>query len=229
MDKQFRIVRIWSNREIRKLAPIFTGDVVNVSAWDDRDKEGGYYKEYFSNASGYYYTNYIGARGYQQKENEYFVDLTKEIPEELIRRFDVVFNHTTLEHIFEVRKAFRNLCEMTNDIVMVVVPFSQVQHEKESYKDYWRFTPSCVRELFRENGMEVVYEAESHHKGAAIYLLFVASRDSEKWKRRMPRYEPISETGRSIGLQWSFKELKRKFRCRSQRTARRLFEIARDR
>jgi hypothetical protein len=209
VDRRFRIARIWSNRQIRKLAPLFSGDIVNVSAWDDRDKEGGYYRDYFSNASGYYRTNYSGARGYQQRENEYFVDLAKGLPEELKRRFNVVFNHTTLEHIFEVRTAFRNLCEMTKDIVIVVVPFSQAQHEKESYKDYWRFTPSCIRELFRENGLEVVYEAESEHKKAAIYLLFVASREAQKWKERMPRYEPIREAGRSIGLRWSFKEFLR--------------------
>ncbi len=210
VDRQFRIARIWSNRQIKRLATIFTGDIVNVSAWDDRDKEGGYYKEYFSNASGYYLTNYSGARGYQQRKNEYFVDLTGDIPKELKRGFDVVFNHTTLEHIFEVRTAFKNLCEMTKDIVIIIVPFSQAQHEKKSYKDYWRFTPSCIRELFRENEMEVVYEAESEHRRAAIYLLFVAARNPQKWKERMPKYEPITEAGRSIGARWSFKKLKRK-------------------
>jgi len=93
-----------------------------------------------------------------------------------------VFNHTTLEHIFDIRKAFENLCNMTKDVSIVVVPFSQVQHETESYKDYWRFTPSCMREMFRENGLEVIYEAESKDKKAAIYLLFVASRNPQKWK-----------------------------------------------
>jgi hypothetical protein len=210
IDRQFRLARIWSNREIRKLASIFTGDIVNVSAWDDRDKEGRYYKDYFSNASNYYYTNYKGVCGYQQRENEYFVDLTGELPEELYRRFDAVFNHTTLEHIFEVRRAFKNLCEMTRDVAIIIAPFSQVQHETESYKDYWRFTPSCMRELFKENGLEVVYEAESNHKKAAIYLLFVASRNPGKWKERITKFKPITVAGRSIGFRWSFKELKRR-------------------
>ena len=209
-DKQFRIARLWSNREMKKLGPLFPSDVVNVSAWDDRDKEGRHYKDYFSKASGYYYTNYTGIRGYQQQKNEYLVDLTKNLPEELKRRFDVVFNHTTLEHIFDVRKAFKNLCDMTKDIVIVIVPFSQVQHETESYKDYWRFTPSCIREMFKENGLDVIYEAESKHKKAAVYLLFVASRNAQKWKEQMPKCECIKEAGKSIGFRWSFKELKRK-------------------
>ncbi len=183
-----------------------------MSAWDDRDKEGGKYKNYFSKASGYYYTNYTGTRGYQQQENEYLVDLTKDLPKELYQRFDVVFNHTTLEHIFDIRKAFENLCNMTKDVSIVVVPFSQVQHETESYKDYWRFTPSCMREMFRENGLEVIYEAESKDKKAAIYLLFVASRNPRKWKEQMPKLEPIREAGKLIGFRWSFKELKKRFR-----------------
>ena len=63
VDSQFRIARIWSNREIKRLAPLFTGDVINVSAWDDRDKEARHYNDYFSKASRYYYTNYKGVRG----------------------------------------------------------------------------------------------------------------------------------------------------------------------
>ena len=210
VDRQFRIARLWSNREMKKIAPLFTGDIVNVSAWDDRDKEGGHYKDYFSKASGYYYTNYIGIRGSQQQKNEYLVDLTKDLPENLVECFDVAFNHTTLEHVFDVRKAFRNFCNMTKDVAIVIVPFSQVQHETESYKDYWRFTPSCMREMFRENGLEVIYEAESKCKKAAIYLLFVASRNPEKWREKIPKFEPVKEAGKWIGFRWSFRELKRK-------------------
>lgn len=210
VGRQFRIARLWSNREMKKLASLFTGDIVNVSAWDDQDKEGGHYKDYFSKASGYYYTNYTGIRGYQQQKNEYLVDLTKELPENLVACFDVVFNHTTLEHIFDVRKAFKNFCNMTKDVAIVIVPFSQVQHETESYKDYWRFTPSCMREMFRENGLEVIYEAESKCKKAAIYLLFVASRNPQKWREKIPNFEPVKEAGKWIGFSWSFRELKRK-------------------
>ena len=209
-ERQFRIARLWSNRQMKKLAPLFAGDVVNVSAWDDRDKEGGKYKDYFSKASGYYYTNYTDIRGYQQQENEYLVDLSKDLPKELHQRFDVVFNHTTLEHIFDIRKAFENLCNMTKDVAIVIVPFSQVQHDTESYKDYWRFTPSCMREMFRENGLKVIYEAENKDKKAVIYLLFIASRNPRKWKEQMPKFEPITEAGKSIGFRWSFKELKQK-------------------
>ena len=43
-----------------------------------------------------------------------------------------MFNHTTLEHIFEVNTAFDNMCAMSNDVVILVLPFAQVQHETGS-------------------------------------------------------------------------------------------------
>ncbi|MHC4074937.1 MAG: hypothetical protein ACYSRZ_00785 [Planctomycetota bacterium] len=190
---------------MKKLVSLFLGEIVNVSAWDDRDKEGGYYKDYFTNASGYYYTNYTGSRGLQRQENEYFVDLTNDLPNELRERFDVAFNHTTLEHVFDVQKAFSNICNMSKDIVIIVVPFSQTQHETDSFKDFWRFTPSCLREMFRKNELEVIYEAESKYKNAAIYLLFVGSRHPKRWKGKMPKSEPIREAGDWIGFRWSSK------------------------
>lgn len=204
-DRQFRIARIWSNKVMKQLASLFSGDCVNVSAWDDRDKEGGHYKDYFVNVSSYQYTNYKGTRGLQQQENEYFLDLSNDLPNELRERFDVAFNHTTLEHVFDVQKAFSNICNMSKDIVIIVVPFSQTQHETDSYKDFWRFTPSCLREMFRKNGLEVIYEAESKYKNAAIYLLFVGSRHPEDWKDKMPKFELIKEAGNWIGFRWSSK------------------------
>jgi hypothetical protein len=173
--------RLWSNRELRKIVHHFQGEIVNVSAWDDRDKEGGCYKDYFINAREYYYTNYPGEKGYQQMQNEYKLDLSLDLPRKLYKRFDVAYNHTTLEHIYDAKKAFQNLCLMSRDVVIIVVPFAQVQHETGDWKDFWRFTPTCLRYLFHENGFKVIYESESKDKDSAIYLLFVATCNPEKW------------------------------------------------
>lgn len=200
IDRRFRAARHWSNDVLRQLAPMFTGEVANISGWKDQDKQGGIYRDYFTNASGYYVTNYSGTRGHQGTEKELFLDLTEDLPSKLYHRFDVAFNHTTLEHIFDVRKAFSNICRTSKDIVIVVVPFSQVQHETDSWKDYWRFTPSALRKLFKDNDIEVIYEAQSKLKHSAIYLLFVGSRDPQRWKDRMPKYQPIQEAGMWIGF-----------------------------
>ena len=199
VDRKYHVARRWSNLVLRKIAPLFTGEVVNVSGWEDRDKEGGTYAEYFTAKTAYFRTNYSGHYGFQGDNGEIGLDLTADLPESLKGRFDVVFNHTTLEHVFEVRKAFANLCAMSRDAVIVVVPFSQIQHESDSYGDYWRLTPSCLRKLFEENGLTVVYEAESPAKNAAVYLLFVGSRLPKRYELRMPPYRPIKIAGHWIG------------------------------
>lgn len=127
------------------------------------------------------------------------LDLGGELPAALEQRFDVVFNHTTLEHIFEVRRAFANLCRLSRDVVIVVVPFAQQQHETESFGDYWRFTPSCLRQLYAENGLTVAYESESPYADAACYLFFVGARRAERWRDRLPRAAPIRTAGSWIG------------------------------
>lgn len=198
-DRKYLLARYWSNRELRKIAPKLAGEVVNVSGWDDRDKQGSHYQRYFTAASSYHRTNYGGFRGFQGDDGEIKLDLTDDLPTELHGRFDVVFNHTVLEHIFDVNKAFANLCRMSRDAVVVVVPFSQVQHESESYGDYWRFTPTCLRRMFEVNGLQVIYESESPDRDAAIYLLFVASRHPERHRNRFPALRPVKTAGRWLG------------------------------
>lgn len=201
VDRKFRLARRWSNSELRRVAHLLTGDVVNVSAGDDVDKEGQNYKSYFVNARSYTTTNWNTGqyRGFQGRPNEVLLDLTTPLPSELHLGFDIVFNHTTLEHIFDVQTAFANLCAMTRDVLIVVVPFTQVQHEGIGYSDYWRFTPACLRRLFGENGLEVIYESCNNDDNAAVYLFFVGSRHPDRWREAMPPYEPITNAGAWIG------------------------------
>jgi hypothetical protein len=201
VDRKFRLARHWSNIELRRIAPLFSGSVVNVSAGDDVDKEGGHYENYFSKANTYHLTNYSPGsfRGYRGRDNELLLNLTDEIPGRFRRRFDVAFNHTTLEHIFNVQTAFQNLCELSKDIVIVVVPFSQIQHENDGYQDYWRFTPTCLRQLYQQNGLSVIYEAVSPFKDCAIYLFFIGARHPDLWRQRMPSWQAVKDVGSWIG------------------------------
>ena len=136
VDRKVRLPRIWSNNELRKFANLFSGDVVNVSAWQDRDKQGRHYKEYFTSSHSYWVTNHAEkSKGLQESmENQIALDLEKPLQNELRGKFDVVFNHTVLEHIFDCNKAFENICSMSSDIVIVVVPF--IQHQHSAYGDY---------------------------------------------------------------------------------------------
>lgn len=172
-DAKFQVPRRWSNRELRKFAPIFHGRVVNVSGWTDTDKEGGLYKDYFCNASDYYITNYKAEqKGMQNQDNEIFLDLEGDVPHELKNSFNVVFNHTTLEHIYDCRKAFHNLCLLSRDVVIVVVSYIQQLHGI-GYPDYWRFTPLTMKKIYDENGLTLRYCSANGKDRASIYLFCI--------------------------------------------------------
>ncbi len=184
VERKYRLPRVWSNAELKKFAHFFVGDVINVSGWKDMDKQGGYYRDYFINCGGYYISNYKSEwRGLQGFDNEFYLDLTEDLDEKYKKRFAVVFNHTTLEHIYDVKKAFKNLCLMSSDVVIVVVPFLQQMHG--DYGDYWRFTPLTIRNLFEENGLTLLYLSFNNHRSASIYIFAVASRSPEKWRSRI--------------------------------------------
>ena len=93
-----------------------------------------------------------------------------------------------------------SISKMTKDIAIVVVPFSQTQHEAGNIRDYWRFTPTCLRKLFRVNNMDVIFEAINYHNNAGIYLFFVGSKNSKKWIGKMPNYNSLNSVGQNLGL-----------------------------
>jgi len=157
------------------------GNIINVSGWKDIDKEGKKYADYFKNAETYTISNYKAElKGIQGYENEIFLDLTAELDKSLIKKYDVVFNHTTLEHIYKVKDAFKNLCLLSKNIVIIVVPFLQQVHG--SYDDYWRFSPSVIKKLFEENGLSLIYLSFNNHKKASIYIFAIGSRNPDKEK-----------------------------------------------
>jgi hypothetical protein len=182
IDRRFRTPRIWSNDELKKFAYLFKGDIINVSGWTDEDKEGDYYSNYFINAISYTISNYDKEKkGMQGLENEIYLDLEKNLAEELVKRFDVVFNHTTLEHIYNTKKAFENLCTCSRDIVILVVPFMQQNHGR-GYGDYWRFSPLAIKELFEKNKFKLIYLSANNHNNASVYLFAIGSINPERWK-----------------------------------------------
>lgn len=190
-------VRTWSNIELKKFTKLFGGDIANISGWEDKDKDGGYYKDYFPKAKSYTITNY--SQHLPDRKNEIELDLEDDLRKELIDNFDVVFNHTVLEHIFDARKAFKNLASMSRDIVITVVPFIQQQHEIEGFKDYWRYTPSALRRLAQENDMEIIYENYRRDPYEITYIVSVASKNPTKWRNKMPNHEELRQICDWIG------------------------------
>jgi len=184
LDRKYRLPRIWSNRELKRFAHLFEGAVLNVSGWKDEDKEGGHYRDYFRNAGQYFISNYKKeVKGLQGLENEFFLDLTEDLPKEYLNRFDVVFNHTTLEHIYDINKAFQNLCNLSKDVLIIIAPFLQPMHG--DYGDYWRLSPLTVKRLFEENGFALLYLNSNHHRHASVYLFAVGTKNPSKWKHKI--------------------------------------------
>ena len=210
VERNFRLPRKWSNKILREIAPIFHDHIVNISGWEDKDKEGGEYKDYFTNAKSYTITNYSGTRGSSGNNNEISLDLSNDLDENMINSYDVCFNHTTLEHIYEVKKAFSSICKISRDIVIIIVPFLQPNHEMGTIKDYWRFTPSALNKMFEENNMEVVYKNANNNKNAGIYLFYVGSKNPEKWNNIFDSINIDNDLGYWVG-QSLFKRLKRLF------------------
>jgi len=183
VDRVHRLPRLWSNQELARIGAWFDGDVVNVSAWRDEDKAGKHYRDYFSNARSYTLTNFdTDKRGFQGLDGEVFLDLEKDIPSDLARRFDVVFNHTTLEHVYEFRRAFSNLCAMSRDAVIVVAPWLQPLHSH--YGDYWRFSPQALARLFADAGFTPAHISWNRDKRASVYVFAVGVRDRSQWADR---------------------------------------------
>lgn len=185
IDPVHRLPRLWSNAELARIAPFLDGGIVNVSAWRDEDKAGHRYRDYFTRAESYTITNFRAEmRGLQGWDGEIFLDLEQPLPEELRGAFDVVFNHTTLEHVYDFRAAFSNLCAMSRDVVILVVPWMQIYHSH--YGDYWRFSPLAIARLFQDHGMTPGYISWNTDPGASVYVFAVAVRDVDRWRGRLP-------------------------------------------
>lgn len=178
-----REARVWSNEFIAQIAPRVEGRVVNVSAWKDEDKQGRSYRSYFTNAASYETTNYQGWRG-EGVPSDHDVDLQRPAPEALQGAFDLVFNHTTLEHVFDFHRALDTLCEMSRDAVLVIVPWMQHLHGPED-GDFWRFSPYAMRRLLADRGFEIVAEQAGPKGGNVRYLGYLAARNVASWRARL--------------------------------------------
>ncbi|NLI83013.1 MAG: hypothetical protein GX443_15190 [Deltaproteobacteria bacterium] len=182
--------RVWSNGELRRLGHLFQGDVINVSGGKDSDKEGHLYRDYFPNASSYRVSNHLPLKG--APRDQLILDLEWErLPESFEGRFDVVFTHTVLEHVYRMDRALENLCRLSRDIVLTVVPFIQSFHCGKTYGDYWRFSPTAICRLLKDRGLETLYLTWNDHPLGNLYIFHVASKCPEKWETIRKAQPPL--------------------------------------
>lgn len=174
--------REWSNRELAAVAPLFDGAIINVSGWRDEDQRGGHYRDYFSRASSYTVSNFRGARGMADDAGDgVFVDLEAPLADELRGKYQLAFNHTTLEHVFDIHKAIENICALSSDTIILVTPFLQsVHYEEGAFGDYWRPTPMCLNRILAANGFTTLYQSANDTPWHYVYVFTVASRNPQR-------------------------------------------------
>jgi hypothetical protein len=217
----FRGPRLKTNKILKRFSYLFKGEIINVSGSSDNDKDstfkdyyfgnydaGNRYKDYFINANSYTVSNYpLDKTEYSlDNTNMIFLDLEEDMPEEYIHKYDVVYSHTVFEHIFDICTAFKNLCSMSNDIVIFIVPQSQQIHDySRGYKDYWRFTPFAVDRLFEKNNYKVLYRETTVGFSESMYLFYIASKKPDKWIDKFPKLEKVEDylTRRNNGLSYT--------------------------
>lgn len=172
--------RYWSNDRLREIGSALRGcsSMINVSGWRDGDKEGGRYRDYFPSMGTYSVSNHPGdsAKGVQQG-TDLSLDLDSDLAPHLVGSYDVVLNHTVLEHVPRPWFAIDVMAQMARKAVITVVPFKQPLHYSPgNFGDFYRFTPMAMRSSFERAGMHVVHESASAGVDT-IYLLHVAVRD----------------------------------------------------
>jgi len=186
--------REWSNNELKKFVGLFKGDIVNVSAWKDNDKSNCNYSYYFRGCKSYTITNFReDYRGFQGKKGEIELDLEKPLDSKMYGAFDTVFNHTTLEHVYDFQTAFKNLCYMTRDILILVLPWMQEYHPAtdKSYGDYWRFSEEAIRKMCENREITPVYLSQNRDANNCIYFFLIASKRPELWWEKIKNVQDL--------------------------------------
>ena len=194
-------VRSWSNFQLKRFGKIYDRDIINVSGWKDSDKHGKLYKDYFPNARSYTTTNYGKEFGKSPYTDEKEFDLSRPLYKK-IGRYDLVFTHTVIEHVFEIDTVIDNLCKLSRDSIITIVPFIQCLHWKDGgFKDYWRYTPFSLMELFEKRGFNTVYCTWNNDTPFMnVYIFHIASCKPDKYRNVFPSYEQPEFKKSSPGL-----------------------------
>jgi SAM-dependent methyltransferase len=82
---------------------------------------------------------------------ERIADLNFPLPEDLLRRFDLVVDTGTCEHCFNVGQAFANACDALalDGILVHAAPLTRINH------GFWCFSPTVYPDFFEDNGFEL--------------------------------------------------------------------------
>ena len=193
-------VRLWSNRElVRALEPLKPHEmVINVSGHQDRDKQGGHYRDYFRTEGydvSYYSSDQVEGLGVA---GSIPLDLMSPLPDEYVGKYDLAFNHTVLEHVPNPFFAFEQIAKLSRDLVLTVVPFRQQVHFSPGhYGDYFRFSPMAMRYLHELNGIETLFESHTPSPAGEFYVVSLGTKrlaSHAEYPRVLPELDSMNGT-----------------------------------
>jgi hypothetical protein len=196
-------IRHWSNDELKYCISYLDNyeSVINISGWKDEDKEGDFYKNYFLNAKIYHISNFPNdhAKGIMDI-NDIKIDLSKKIDISLHNKYNIVFNHTVLEHVEDPVFAFSEMSNLTNDLMITVIPWVQQLHFIENqFGDFYRFSPMLMRKLYLDNGFTILYENFMPNFANECYLIYVGTKKINNHKSFPQNLKPISYLNGKVG------------------------------
>ncbi len=178
--------RIYSNNLLKEYLKYFGGNIINVSGWEDSDKQGGFYIDYYNDVKSYTISNIDGINGTPKARKggiEYiYLDLDNPIDDGFNGLYDVVFNHTVLEHIFSLFNALEVITSLSKDVIITIVPFSQPVHYTDSYGDYHRITPRFLEQYFSKKGYTTILSDYNDQPFSHIYVINISTKFPDKYK-----------------------------------------------
>jgi len=194
-----------SNKVLRTYLRHVGGEIINISGWEDSDKQGAHYRDYFGRVDRYVISNIGGQSGMPAAVpagvESVYLDLEHTVPDELRGRFDVVFSHTVLEHIYTVHEALETMAALTRDLVVTVVPFSQCVHYTHSFSDYLRPSPFYLKRFFEERGFTVLLSTANDQPFFPVYFVFIVSRHPERHREAF-KNAPVSFDIQILPARW---------------------------
>lgn len=141
--------RIESNKWLRRHAPQMEGVVLSVGSRDDRDGEGGRYRDYFTQCA-----RYRTSEVEPWPDCDLVLDI-RSMPHIADASFDCVFCSGVLEHVDDVGAAVSELTRVLKPggVLLLGLPFRQSIHLAPH--DYWRFTEFGIRVMLGRAGYAI--------------------------------------------------------------------------
>jgi SAM-dependent methyltransferase len=134
-----------SNQWLRRQCMGIQGDVLSIGSESDSDRQGDFYRNYFSMASSYT-TSEVSPK--------FGCDLicdVRSMPQIADSRYDCIICNGVLEHVDDYRAGLAEMTRILKNggILLLGVPFRQAIHMGPH--DFWRFTEFGVRYLLKDD------------------------------------------------------------------------------